>query len=96
MEEKRKFSRYNLENEVSIELENGEKKVSMIDIGLGGMRVSSKTPLQQEKKFKGQLHILPNSKPFFVKGKVAWSTKDKNLHLAGLIFDKVSTIPLNS
>jgi hypothetical protein len=96
MKEKRKFSRYNLENEVNIKFENEERTVSMIDIGLGGMRVSSKMPLEQKKQFRGQLHILPNSKPFFVKGKVAWSAKEKNLHLAGLIFDKVSTIPINS
>jgi len=97
MEEKRKFSRWGLDNERAyIDLEGQKEEVQILDISIAGMRVIANRPIDKDRQVTGEFKILPNIGPFFVRGKVIWSTeRDKNFE-SGIEFEKVSTIPLEA
>ncbi len=95
MEEKRKFSRWGLEEKTTMDLEGIKEEVKILDISIGGMRIVTNVPLDREKTITGKFRILPNVGPFFVKGKIIWSASKEGIFESGIVFDKVSTIPLS-
>ncbi len=95
MEDKRRFNRWGLEEKAVIDLEGAKEEVKVLDVSIGGMRIVTNTPLDKEKIVTGEFKILPNVGPFFVKGKVIWSNPRGDTFESGIVFDKVSTIPLS-
>ena len=95
MSDKRNSDRCCLENDKAcVDLEGKKENVKIIDISIGGMRIVTDFPIQKENVLKGEFRVLPNIGPFFVRGKVIWTTKKDNAFESGVIFDKVSTIPM--
>ncbi len=94
MDEKRKFSRCDLSEKTHLSLKDRKEDVEIQDLSTGGMRVVTKHALDKEESFSGEFKVLSNIAPFFVKGKVIWSTQKGNIFESGLAFSKVSTIPL--
>lgn len=95
MEEKRRFNRWDLGKGAHIDLEGERKEIQVIDVSIGGMRIVTDAPLESEKVIKSEFKILPNMGPFFVKGRVIWITPREGAFESGIVFDKVSTIPLS-
>lgn len=94
VKEKRKFDRWELEDKAHIDFEGKQEHIKILDVSIGGMRITTDFPLEKEKVFNGTFNILPQSRPFFIRGKVVWTVKKDNAFESGVIFDKVSTIPL--
>jgi len=96
MEEKRRFDRWELgKKNTYIDLEGEKAEVQVIDVSIGGMRIITDTPLDKEKIIRSEFKILPNMGPFFVKGRIIWTTAKESIFESGVVFDKVSTIPLS-
>ena len=97
MDDKRKFNRWSTEEERAfIDLEGKREQVQIIDISIGGMRITSDAPIDKDKRVTGEFRILPNIGSFFVRGRVIWVTKRQDDFESGIQFDKVSTIPLTA
>jgi c-di-GMP-binding flagellar brake protein YcgR len=102
MQEKRKFKRLATGKETLVkEHSGGEKKAVVVDISLGGMRIT----LEEETKvgcyLSGQFKILPSMGPFYVNGEVIWvkPLKKDTPHPAyevGVKFKNISAIPLEA
>lgn len=95
MENKRKYDRWNFENVAVVECYGQRKEVKVLDVSLGGMRISTSEPIEANMSLTGEFKILPNIGPFFVQGRVIWTTKRDNNYESGVVFDRVSTIPLS-
>jgi len=95
MEEKRRFDRWGLGRSAYIDLEGERKEVQVLDISIGGMRIVTNTPLDSKKDIKSEFKILPNMGPFFARGKIIWTTAKESNFESGIVFNKVSTIPLS-
>jgi len=95
MEEKRQFNRWDWEDKAYVDLERGREEVRILDISVGGMRIVTDSALDRTKGLTGEFKILPNIGSFFVKGKIIWTQSKGNSFESGIVFDKVSTIPLS-
>ena len=95
MEDKRRFDRWGLDNNAYIDLGGEKKEVQVADVSIGGMRIVTNSPLDKNKVITSEFKILPNIGPFFVKGRIIWTTDKEGAFESGVIFDKVSTAPLS-
>lgn len=97
MSEKRKFNRWDLEQEKAfINMNGDQKEVEILDISIGGMRIETDAAVNQDSEVTGEFRVLPNIGSFFVKGKVVWVVKSAHGFESGIQFEKVSTVPLVS
>ena len=95
MEDKRTFNRWCTEREKSAATCAGvTEEVKMVDIGAGGMRVTSSRPLDYGATVYGQFEILPQLGPYYVKGTITRVTEADGSWDTAVKFDKISTIPL--
>ncbi|MCM8773905.1 MAG: PilZ domain-containing protein [Candidatus Omnitrophica bacterium] len=95
-EEKRKFERWNLENEnTQFDYKGRKEEMRILDISVRGMKILTNSPLEKFTSINCEFRILPNTAPFFVKGKVIWTAPKDSGFESGIEFEKVSTIPLN-
>lgn len=97
MEEKRKYSRWIIENKKAILKEHKEDEVPLIDLSTGGMRIKLKEEIPLGSTISGQFNINPHLGTYFIKGKVVWSKhlSRENKYEVGVKFDKINTIPHN-
>lgn len=94
MAENRKFSRLPCAEKKGVILqESRREEVSIIDLSTGGMRISLYKPLGIGSDLYGEFKVLPNTGPFFIKGKVTRICENNGSWEAAVRFDKVSTIP---
>ncbi len=102
MQEKRKFKRLATGKETLVKEHLGkEKKATVVDISLGGMRVTLEGETKIGSFLSGQFRILPSMGPFYVNGEVIWVKllkKDPQhpLYEVGVKFKNISAAPLES
>ncbi len=94
MEEKRHFDRWGLDKNAYIDLGGERKEVQVVDVSVGGMRIVTDAPLDGE-NIKSEFKVLPNMGPFFARGKIIWTVAKEGAFESGIVFNKVSTIPLS-
>jgi len=96
MDEKRQFNRWYVEGtrRVRISGEGMQEEATMIDVSAGGMKVTLSQALPPNATVYGEVEVLPQMRPFFIKGKVLRVNKKDNLFETGISFEKISTIPL--
>ena len=95
MDEKRRFGRWGLGSSAYIDLGGEKAEVQVIDVSIGGMRIITDTPLDKDRVINSEFKILPNVGPFFVKGRIIWTTPKEGAFESGIVFDKVSAVPLS-
>lgn len=97
MLEKRKFNRWYTNKKKEVLISGADikgKKVEILDIGAGGMKVSLPHPLETGTVIRGKFEILPHLGTFFVKGEVT-RVKEKEKQWEIVIkFKKISTAEL--
>ncbi|MCX7927468.1 MAG: PilZ domain-containing protein [Candidatus Omnitrophica bacterium] len=97
MQEKRKHPRLSTRQDTHFFNSAIKEKIELLDISLGGMRILSSRQLALGMSVEGQFSIIPNSRPFYIKGIVTW-LKPSGLRNAcyeiGIKFTDISTIPL--
>ncbi|MFA5118607.1 MAG: PilZ domain-containing protein [Candidatus Omnitrophota bacterium] len=95
MDERRKYSRWNIENNKATFGKGHEKKeVPIADLSSGGMRVFLNETVPVGSKVTGEFRVTPQFGTYFVEGKVVWvkeSTKHAS-HEVGVMFEKINTI----
>ena len=100
MQEKRKFKRLATGKETYVKESGGkEKKATVMDISLGGMRVTLEGDVQVGNFLSGQFKILPSMGPFYVNGEVIWVKPSKKDNFnpcceVGVKFKNISAAPL--
>ncbi|MFA6217900.1 MAG: PilZ domain-containing protein [Candidatus Omnitrophota bacterium] len=96
MEERRKHSRWNIENKKATLGKGHEKKeVPIADLSSGGMRVFLNETVPIGSKVTGEFKVTPQFGTYFVEGKVIWvkeSSKQSSSHEIGVKFEKINTI----
>ena len=91
MKERRKFARCAVKEKTALKETDGRgQEASVLDVGLGGMKILLNKEIKAGTRIRGQFKILPHSGPFFVDAEVVW-TKGC---LTGAKFVKVSTLSL--
>ncbi|MFA5362765.1 MAG: PilZ domain-containing protein [Candidatus Omnitrophota bacterium] len=102
MQEKRKFKRLATGKETLVKEQSGkEKKAVVVDISLGGMRITLEEEAKVGNCLSGQFKILPGMGPFYVNGEVIWVNplKKGDLHSSydvGIKFKNISAVPLEA
>ena len=100
MQEKRKFKRLATGKETYVKEGGGkEKKATVVDISLGGMRVTLEGDIKVGSFLSGQFKILPSMGPFYVNGEVIWVKPLKQdtghpCYEVGVKFKNISAVPL--
>ena len=91
MEERRKFARCAIKEKTAVkETEGRGQEASVLDVGLGGMKILLNKELKVGTRIRGQFKVLPGSGPFFIDAEVVWTKGG----LTGAKFVKVSTLSL--
>ncbi len=98
MEEKRKWSRLNVEEKerTFISCTDSKNKGEILDMSAGGMKVTFSKPVELGAIISGEFKVPPRTGPFYMIGKVSRVTERKGAWEVGLEFEKVSTIPVNA
>ena len=96
--EKRGFNRWELENEKStiVSVSNFSEDTRLLDISVGGMKITFSKPIKRGAEIIGKFDILPSMGPFFGKGKVIRVREMKGEWEVAVKFDRVSAIPLTT
>ena len=100
MLEKRKSNRLPKCEETFLSKDDGQETgVKLIDISLGGMKVLMNEDLKPGCVLLGQLHILPKTGPFYIRGEVSWSKpcqgKGHSYRFEiGIKFTRINTVPI--
>jgi len=99
MQEKRKFDRCKLEQKAKLSgLSGQQEEGSLLDIGIGGMKILMDREVKPKSQLSGQFKVVPYLDPFYVKGVVVWAKPVKDEPTAcwevGVRFTKVSAIPI--
>lgn len=93
MTEKRKFNRWHTEKQKDTVISGPgiEKKVKILDISAGGMKICLPQPINVGVVIRGEFKIFPHLGPFFVKGKVIRVTEKEGVWEVAIEFEKIST-----
>jgi c-di-GMP-binding flagellar brake protein YcgR len=102
MQEKRKFKRLPTGKETLVKEHSGRaKKATVVDVSLGGMRITLEEETKVGNYLSGQFRILPTMGPFYVNGEVIWvkTLRKDNVRPAyevGVKFKNISAVPLET
>ena len=96
MEDKRRYNRWLLEQEEKavVSCAGVKEEVKVLDVSAGGMRVSLSKPMAAGSTVYGQFRILPNYGLFYVRGKVIRTKELGGAWETAVVFERVSTAPL--
>ena len=98
MEERRKHRRLTIKETTTIQKADSRAPCLLVDISPGGMKALLDSDVKVGDTVSGQLKILPNAGPFYVKGTITWvrplkePTADANFEI-GVKFTNINTIP---
>lgn len=96
MNEKRRFNRWYINGvqKATIASEETREEMYILDIGAGGISVSSQRPIPLGAPVQGEFEILPHGGPFFIKGQVVRITEKADHWKIVVAFNKIRTTPL--